>query len=194
MREQLIKQLEKYVPYNQQEQQDKETILQQLKTVDDIFYRENVLQHMTASGWVVNPARDKVLMAYHNIYQSYSWLGGHADGDEDLLQVALKEVQEESGIKNVRALSDEILSIEILTVDGHEKRGKHVSSHLHLNITYLIEADDSQQLVVAEDENSDVKWFGIDEAVESSNEQWFKDNIYSKLNEKLKSYILTEKI
>ena len=194
MREQLIKQLEKYVPYNQQEQQDKETILQQLKTVDDIFYRENVLQHMTASGWVVNPARDKVLMAYHNIYQSYSWLGGHADGDEDLLQVALKEVQEESGIKNVRALSDEILSIEILTVDGHEKRGKHVSSHLHLNITYLIEADDSQQLLVAEDENSDVKWFGIDEAVESSNEQWFKDNIYSKLNEKLKSYILTEKI
>ncbi len=113
---------------------------------------------MTASAWVVNPARDRVLMVYHKIYDSWSWTGGHADGDEDLPAVALREVREETGVQSARLVSDEILSLEVLTVDGHEKRGEYVSSHLHLNVTYLIEADERDALTVCEEENRRGRW------------------------------------
>lgn len=77
---------------------------------------------MTASAWVVNRERTRVLMVYHNIYNSWSWLGGHADGETDLLSVAIREVKEEAGISNVHPVSEEIFSMESLTVDGHVKK------------------------------------------------------------------------
>ena len=81
-------------------------------------------------------------MVYHNIYDSWSWLGGTWRMERrDLLAVALREVKEEAGISYVRPVSEEIFSLESLTVDGHVKKGKYVSSHLHLNVTYLLEAD-----------------------------------------------------
>ena len=98
----------------------------------------------------------------------------------------MREAREEAGIRNVRPASDEIFSLEVLTVDGHVKRGRYVSSHLHLNVTYLLEADEEEGLHVREGENSGVKWFGLDEAVEASSEPWFREHIYSKLNAKLR--------
>ena len=144
------------------------------------------MAHFTASAWVVNQTRTRVLMAYHNIYHSWSWLGGHADGEEDLLQVAVREVQEESGLKQVRPVSGEIYSMEVLTVDGHVKKGTYVSSHLHLNLTYLLEADEADVLRIKEDENSGVAWFVPEEAVTASSEPWMRERIYRKLNEKMK--------
>lgn len=183
----LIEDIRRFVPWNEQEAVDKEQILTCLLEMDDIFYRENAVVHMTASAWVVNPTRDKVLMVYHNIYNSWSWLGGHADGEEDLLKVAMKEVCEESGIKKVRPVSDEIYSLEILTVDGHVKKGKYLSSHLHYNVTYLLEAEEEQTLTSKEDENSGVGWFSLEGAIEASTEPWFQEHIYSKLNAKLEN-------
>lgn len=185
-RDDLLRQVEHYVPWNEQEERDRKLILQCLREEENIFLRENLLAHMTASAWVVNPDRTKVLMAYHNIYDSWSWLGGHADGEEKLLKVALREVREESGIRHAAAVSEEIYSLEVLTVDGHWKRGAYVSSHLHLNVTYLIEAPEGEALTVKPDENSGVAWFGLREAVEASSEPWFREHIYGKLNEKLK--------
>ena len=185
MREELIRQLAAYTPYNEQEARDRETILHMLETTEDIFLRENLLAHMTSSAWVQDFKHRHILMAYHNIYQSWAWLGGHADGNEDLLQVAIKEVREESGIRNVRPVTDRIFSIEVLTVDGHEKKGVYVPSHLHLNVTYLLEADRDESVQVKTDENSAVGWFTPSEAVEKSTEPWFQTRIYSKLNEKL---------
>lgn len=181
----IVEQIKNYTPYNELEKKDKESILKCLETYPDLFYRTNPIVHMTASAWVTNKNRDKILMAYHNIYDSFSWLGGHCDGDRNCLAVAIREVQEESGIKNVKPISEDLLSIECLTVNGHYKKGEYVASHLHLNVTYLLEADDSEELIVKEDENSAVKWFEIDEAVNASNEKWFRDNVYSKLNRKL---------
>ncbi|MBR6090778.1 MAG: NUDIX hydrolase, partial [Anaerolineaceae bacterium] len=150
--------------------------------------RENRCVHFTGSSWIVNHDRSKVLMVYHNIYDSWSWTGGHADGETDLLAVALREAREETGIRTVRPVSRDIYSLEILTVDGHEKRGEYVSSHLHLNVTYLLEADENEALERKEDENSAVAWFGLEEAVRASSEPWFQKRIYPKLNEKIKKY------
>ncbi len=185
-REKLMEQIRQYRPWNEQEAADRTELLRALSQ-ENIFLRENKAAHMTASAWVVNPAGDKVLMAYHNIYDSWSWLGGHADGDMDLLAVAVREVREESGIPQVLPLSEDIFSLEILTVDGHEKKGAYVPSHLHLNVTYLLQADDGAALSVKPDENSGVAWFTPDKAVAASTEPWFQARIYSKLNRKLEA-------
>ena len=137
-REDFIRQIENYAPFNEQEEKDKALILGWIRNNENAFSRENTVAHITASAWVVNKDRSKVLMVYHNIYNSWSWLGGHADGETDLLSVAIREVKEEAGISNVRPVSEEIFSLESLTVDGHVKKGNYVSSHLHLNITYLL--------------------------------------------------------
>ena len=181
----LTEQIRSYQPMNEQEERDKELILHCLETEKDIFTRANRLAHMTASAWIVNPERTKVLMAYHNIYHSWSWLGGHADGETDLLKVALKEAKEESGIYHVKPVSEKIYSLEVLTVDGHVKRGEYVSSHLHLNVTYLLQAEETDVLHIKEDENSNVGWFSLEDAVAASTEPWFQEHIYRKLNEKL---------
>ena len=180
--------IREYQPYNEQEERDKALILDFLAKNGDAFLRENRVAHMTASAWVVNPARDRVLMVYHRIYDSWSWTGGHADGEEDLAAVALREVREETGVKSARLLSDEIFSLEVLTVDGHEKRGEYVSSHLHLNVTWLIEADDHDPLTVCEAENSGVRWFTPEGALAASTEPWFVERIYRKLNDRLREF------
>ena len=185
MSDRLKEQIRAYRPVNEQEERDKELILRCLETEKDIFTRENHLAHMTASAWIVNEQRTKVLMVYHNIYKSWSWLGGHADGETDLLKVALKEAQEESGIRHVKPVSEKIYSLEVLTVDGHVKKGAYVSSHLHLNVTYLLQAEETDVLHIKEDENSNVAWFPLEEAVAASTEPWFQEHIYCKLNEKL---------
>lgn len=182
----LIKQIESYCPYNEQEEADRQMILKCLKEEEDIFDRANCLAHMTASAWVVNPGRTKVLMVYHNIYKSWSWLGGHADNEQDLLQVAVREVKEESGLARVRPVSEDIYSLEVLTVDGHEKRGAYVGSHLHLNVTYLLEADENDALFSKADENSGAAWFGLEDSLKASSEPWIRQRIYAKLNGKLK--------
>ena len=174
--------IEKYRPCCEQEARDKAVILSFIDSAPDAFERSNLIAHMTASAWVTNEAHDGVLMAYHNIYDSWAWLGGHADGEEDLLSVALREVREETGIKSARPVTEDIYSLEVLTVDGHEKRGEYVPSHLHMNVTYLLEADNHDALTVCEAENSGVAWFTLEDALSASTEPWFVERIYKKLN------------
>lgn len=188
----LREKIEKYVPYNEQEEKDKNTILKYMDAFEDTLTRNNEFGHFTASAWVVNKERTKVLMIYHNIYKSWAWTGGHADGESDLLSVAVREVKEETGVENVKVLDDDIFSLEIVCVNGHVKRGKYVSSHVHLNVTYLLEVDENATLRIKEDENSGVKWVSIDEVEVTSNERWVKEKVYRKLNEKLKKRVAKE--
>ena len=185
-RQELLNQIEHYTPFNEQEETDKQLILNWIRNNTNAFSRENTVAHMTASAWVVNQDKSKILMVYHNnIYHSWSWLGGHADGETDLLAVALREVKEEAGISHVCPVSEEIFSLESLTVDGHVKKGKYVSSHLHLNVTYLLEADSKEAVSIKADENSGVAWFSPEEALKKSTEPWFVEHVYSKLIEKM---------
>lgn len=177
----LHDQIHNFIPWNEQEQNDREVLLRWLSSGTEIATRNNPAAHLTASAWVVSPDRNYVLMAYHNLYDSWAWLGGHADGELDLQAVAAREAREESGIQNVNPLMDGPISLEILTVDGHEKKGKYVSSHLHLNLTYLFEAEMDQTLTVKPDENSGVAWIPVEEIAVRSTEPWFIKRIYSKL-------------
>lgn len=184
----IRKQIENYNPTNEQEENDKKIILTRvLNMEDDVLTRENEIAHFTCSSWITNKERNKVLMIYHNIYDSWAWTGVHADGDDDFLHVALKEANEETGLKSIKPITDDIISIEIVTVNPHMKRGKFVSSHLHVNVTFLLEADENEVLRIKEDENSNIGWFTLNQAVEASTAPDMRI-IYKKLNDKLKKY------
>ena len=186
MKEKLIRVVENYIPVNEQEETDKTTLLRWLHSGADISVRENLDGHLTASAWVVNPAWTHVLMAYHKLYDSWAWLGGHADGDWDLQAVAEKEAREESGISHLRPVSEAPISLEILTVSGHEKKGKYVPCHLHLNLTYLFEGSMEDTVQCKPDENTGVDWIPMDSLSSRCNEPWFVQRIYSKLTKKAK--------
>ena len=181
----LIHDIENYIPVNEQEEKDKKIILDYMQKNSDYLTRENEMVHFTTSIWTVNKERTKTLMVYHSIYDSWSWIGGHADGEEDLASVALRELKEETGVKSASLVSNDIFSIEILTVDGHMKKGKYVPSHLHFNVTYLAETEEKQELVVNEDENKDVKWFSFQDALKASSEPWMVERVYRKLLKKV---------
>ncbi len=182
----LLQKIKNYVPVNNQEMRDKEVMIQFIEGNDDYLDRTNLIAHFTTSIWTVNKKRTKTLMVYHNIYDSWAWIGGHADGMEDLCQVALRELQEETGVTHGKLVSEDIMSLEVLTVNGHIKRGQYVPSHLHMNVTFLAEADESEALVVNEAENQAVRWFTFEEALAVSKEPWMVKNVYKKLIERSK--------
>lgn len=177
--------LKKYIPTCEQEEKDIEVILKAEEIFGDILTRNNEYCHLTASAFIVNKEHTKVLCIYHNIYNSWSWVGGHADGDDDMLYVAKKETGEETSLVNFKALSELPISVEVLPVKGHEKRGKYVSAHTHFNLTYLLEADEKDAVKILEEENSNIAWLEFDKLVESSDEAHMIP-VYKKIIEKIR--------
>ena len=194
-RQRLVAAVRHFSPTCEQEEKDQELFLRWLERRDcpDVSTRENDVAHLTASAWVVDVAhltasawvvdanRTRVLMAYHRIYDTWAWLGGHADGDFDLARVALREVGGESGLAHARLAVPSPVSLETLCVNGHVKRGAYVCSHLHLNLTYLIEADPAEPIRPKPDENKAVRWFEKDEVLANVAEPWMERWVYPKL-------------
>lgn len=218
----LYQDIASYHPFNEQEAADRHVMLRALKTNRFCFDRKSQA-HFTCSAWVVNPEKTQTIMVFHNIYNSWSWIGGHADGCSDLAAIALRELREETGVEHARIVSpwecvgrssrrlnggqktkasankipnevvnatapspaSPLFSLEVLTVDGHEKNNRYISSHLHLNVTYLVEVDPSEALRIKPDENSGVKWVSLDQVLNMSDEPWIRERIYAKLLAKL---------
>lgn len=175
-----------YQPFDEHEIEVKKAMLQFINNNEDVLTRDNKIGHFASSAWIVNKERTKVLMIYHNLYKSWAWVGGHADGDSDLLHVALKETEEETGLTNVKVLDNNLFGINISPVEEHIKRGNLVNTHLHLDVVYLLEADEEDTIRIKEDENSDIKWIDIDKIDELNIEEVMLP-VYKRLNKKLKT-------
>lgn len=185
--EAIIAAIAAYQPATTQEVADKKLFMEQIRYQENLLTRENLDYHFSSSAWVVNPEYDKTLMIYHNIYQSYAWAGGHADGMSDLLQVAKKELVEETGIKNYQVVTEKLFSFDILPVPAHYKNGKFIKEHNHINTTYLFVAPETQNLQIKPDENSDVKWIAADK-LEQAVAEVAMHPYYRKLMNKAKKF------
>lgn len=180
-------------PQNPQEKEDLQVMLQACELHPDVLSRSCEDGHFTASAWICDREHKRVLLVYHRIFDSWAWTGGHADGDPDLLRVALREAEEETGLREFQLLNTDVLSgdekppisLEILKVKAHRRRGLFVPAHLHYNLTWLLEADATTPLRIKEDENSGVAWFLLDEVCAHCSEPQMQP-IYAKLNARLR--------
>ena len=177
-------QIKNYVPFNEQEERDKEYMLKFINSFDDALTRNNIFGQFTASGFVVNKEKTKLLLVYHNIYGGYIFPGGHMDGETDFLSVATREIEEETGVK-ATPIDNQIFSIGVLPCKGHVKRGKYVSAHTHLDLAFLFEADESIELKVKPDENQSVIWADFNEIGKSIKLVDFFEPVYEKFLEKI---------
>lgn len=182
----LRKQIENYIPFNEQEMIDKKYILKFIDNFDDVLTRENIFGHFTASAFIINKSRDKMVVVYHIINDGWIYPGGHADGENNLLSVALREVEEETGLK-AKILDDDIYAIQVNPVQSHMKNGKFVSAHTHFDVIYIMEADDTISLTHRESESKGVKWITFED-VDKGDIVPFIMPIHKKLIKKIKQF------
>ena len=126
-------------------------MLEYLKT-EDCFHNHNYHGHFTGSAWVVSPDKDQILMNHHKNLGKWLQFGGHADGEEDLLSVAVREAKEESGIQNFTVLSTEIFDMDIHEIPERMDQ----PAHRHYDVRFLLEADPFGNKIVISDESYDV--------------------------------------
>ena len=137
-----------------------------VREFEDCFHSELLPGHLTGSAWVVNPTRDRVLMLHHKKQDQWFQPGGHADRDSDIRRVALREVNEETGIapEDIRLLDDHIFDVDIHTIPA----SKHGPRHVHFDIRFLIEIDDAIP-VPGNDESHDILWVSLMDAPRYNN-------------------------
>lgn len=133
---------------------------------EDCFYRELWPAHVTGSAWVVSPDRSKVLMMHHKKHDQWFQPGGHADGDADIVRVALREASEETGIE---ASHVRLLNLNVFDVDVHDIPAMNNDpQHYHIDIRFLVEIDDSLP-VPGNDESHQVLWVNLHEVARYNN-------------------------
>lgn len=183
----FMNQLAAYIPVDDREICEKRVLLEYVKQFPNtILTRENEFAHMTSSALILNESHDKVLFIFHKLYNTWTWTGGHSDGEQNLLHTSLREAEEETGLKKLRPLKDQIQSIDIIPVYGHYKNGRYICSHLHLNATYVLIADEQEETKVKLDEASDVKWIPCKKIEKYSNEPYLIQ-IYQKIIKKVQT-------
>ena len=180
-------QLAQYVPQTPQEAADKAALQNDVQKYGTAVLERSSLSgsHICCSGMILDPTMTQVLLVYHNIYQSFSWTGGHADGESDFLAVAIREAQEETGLQQVQPLCSAILSIDRLPVKAHIRRGEPVAAHFHDCISFGLLADPKQPLRIQPAENSAVCWKPIAELPELCQEPHMLP-VYEKLIARMK--------
>jgi 8-oxo-dGTP pyrophosphatase MutT (NUDIX family) len=122
------------------------------------YQREHLPGHMTGSAWIVDDSFEYVLLTHHAKLNRWLQPGGHADGDENIERVAIREAEEETGLKDFRKLSDDLFDFDIHLIP--ERKG--FPAHYHYDIRILLQANRNDKLVVTE-ESHDLAWVHVDE-------------------------------
>lgn len=157
-RDGLLAQLRAHVPFNADEAEMLRRLVDFVAAHPNCFERSLIIGHVTGSAWVVDESRTHTLLTHHAKLDKWLQMGGHADGDSDVLRVAMREVEEESGLRRVRALSETIFD-----VDAHEIPARGAEpAHIHYDVRYLLEADRDEPLVLSE-ESKELRWVRLDQ-------------------------------
>ncbi len=157
----LLDLLEKHSPIDENELKMTNETIEFVKANEDCFKRELLIGHVTGSAWIVNDARTHVLMMHHRKLNQWFQPGGHCDGDSDVLNVALKEANEETGLENLKVVDGEIYDVDVHQIP--ERKG--IPVHYHYDVRFLIEADMNEPLIVTEESN-DLSWVSLEKIAE----------------------------
>ena len=155
-RKELVRQLNLYETHYKEEAEYIPGFLD-LLSEPSCFLRSNLDRHITASAWIVNNDFTKTLLIHHAKLEKWLQPGGHTDGDEDVLRVALKEAGEETGIANFSRVYPSIFDLDIHLIP--ERKG--TKAHYHYDIRFLFQAEESLSFA-ANHESTDISWIALE--------------------------------
>ena len=169
----LLDELRAYVPADAREEAMRARFVAFVAAHADAFERTLLTGHVTASAWIVDPARTRALLAHHRKLGKWLQLGGHADGDPDVRRAALREAREESGLTSLRFAADGIYDLDVHAIPAHPARARPSEpAHDHYDVRFAFEADPAEPLVANEESHAlawialgDLPAYGADESV-----------------------------
>lgn len=165
-RQYLLTLLQRYSGNDPHEESMRLRIISFIEQFEDCFERTQASGHITASALIVNKQRTHTLLTHHHKLEKWLQLGGHSDGDPDPLNVAMREAEEESGLKEVKPVSNSIFDVDVHAIPAR----KNEPEHFHYDIRFLFEADDSQPLIISA-ESKDLAWIPLNEIEKYTTEE-----------------------
>lgn len=184
-RQALIKELNEFHPFDEEERQDVQKTITFLKDEPRAFERGCLEGHVTGSAFVVDESGKYLLLTHHLKLGKWIQLGGHCDGDENVFAVAKQEVREETGLKGFKTTTG-VFDVSVHGIPEY----KDILRHLHYDIRYLFVADRSQKLTLRENESRELRWVSVEEL----GKWWADSHVLKRIQAKLYSRIGTEKI
>jgi len=157
-RQELLDKLAAYVPLNDCECASYERMVTFVRSHADCFERSLAVGHITGAGWLLNAAGDRVLLTHHKKLDKWLQLGGHADGDHDVLRVALREAHEESGLEGIEPVSTDIFDVDVHPIPPHNG----IPAHDHYDVRFLLRTTGNERYVVS-DESHELAWVSPEE-------------------------------
>lgn len=151
----LLNLLQKYSPLDQQEQIFKKKMLAFIQKYENCFERSLAIGHITASAWLINIQGTHALLMHHAKLNQWFQLGGHCDGNPDVLAAALTEAQEESGIGNIVLISTDIFDIDIHLIPENSRE----KAHYHYDVRFLLQVTTTNN-VIQNAESKELRWIG----------------------------------
>jgi hypothetical protein len=152
----LLEKLEKYVP-SSEEVASKRAMIQFVQNNPRCFERTLEEGHITGSAWLLSKDGSQALLTHHRKLDMWLQLGGHCDGDHDVLRVAIKEAQEESGIMQIAPVSEDIFDIDIHLIPANKKE----TAHYHYDVRFLLQVMSDEKLVISH-ESKELRWISKD--------------------------------
>lgn len=149
----LLKLLEEYYPRDIDEVGYRQQIMDFINSEPECFERSLAKGHITASAWLLDKSREHALLMHHRKLNLWVQLGGHCDGESDILAVATKEAQEESGIMEIASLSNAIFDVDVHYIPANPKE----AGHYHYDIRFLLGVQ-SDELVIQNKESKELRW------------------------------------
>lgn len=154
-RETLCQAVHFFVQKHPEQHLTADKLLHFISNTPSCFSRNNQEGHITGSAWLINPKGDKALLTLHHKLKRWMQTGGHADGNPDTLEVALREAEEESGITGIQPVSREIFDIDIHLIPARPAKGE--PEHYHYDVRYLLRAPHEEFAI--SDESDALAWW-----------------------------------
>lgn len=152
----ILELLQSYHPIAAEEQSYRLQMIHFISEHENCFERSLEIGHVTASAWLLNSDHSKALLMHHTKLDRWVQLGGHCDGDSEVLKVAIKEAHEESGLLQIQPISSDIFDIDIHLIPA---KGS-IQEHYHYDVRFLLETT-SNAPVISNKESKELRWIGL---------------------------------